>query len=260
MKIVRVETTDGTITYGHRADGETFAIDGLIGGEFTVTDRALDVARTLAPVAAPMVFAIGLNYRQHAIETGKEVPQYPVVFAKAVTSVIAAGEPIVIPTGSTQVDYECELAVIIGRACKNVTPEEADSCILGYTVANDVSERFWQQTLGQWVRAKSFDTFCPLGPWIETEIEDPQKLALSTTVNGRTLQDSSTADMIFPVRDLVSFLSQGLTLLPGTVILTGTPPGVGVAREPQVFLQPGDTVSVRVDGVGELTNPVVLES
>lgn len=259
MQIVRAKTAAGQIAWGYRQGGLTFAIEGDVLGQYRKTDRPLEVARPLPPVDPPMVFAIGLNYREHAIETGKAVPDYPVVFAKAVTSVIAAGEPIVIPAVAQQVDYECELAVIIGRECKNVAPAEADEFILGYTCANDVSERHWQAVLGQWVRAKSFDTFCPLGPWIETDVPDPQNLALTTTVNGQVLQESTTADMIFSVAEIVSFVSQGLTLRPGTVILTGTPPGVGVARDPQVFLKPGDEVAVSIEGVGELTNPVVSD-
>jgi 2-keto-4-pentenoate hydratase/2-oxohepta-3-ene-1,7-dioic acid hydratase in catechol pathway len=226
-------------------------------GELGVTDEPVQVARLLAPVAPPNIFAIGMNYREHARETGREVPGQPVVFMKAVTSLNHPDSPIVLPAVSSKVDYEAELAVVIGRQAKNVSQERALDYVLGYTCANDVSERYWQRLLGQWVRGKSFDTFCPLGPWIETEIATPDALRVSCRLNGLTMQDSTTADMIFSVSALISFLSQDLTLLPGTVILTGTPPGVGEARNPPVFLKGGDRVTVAVEGIGELSNPVL---
>lgn len=256
MQIVRVQTTDNRVCLGRRDSQTIFRIEGDLFGQYRPTDERLSVRRLLAPLEPPNIFAIGLNYREHARETNKEIPSDPVVFAKATTSVIGPDEPIVLPAVSKSVDYECELAVVIGRTARDVPAEAALDYVLGYTCANDVSERYWQQRLGQWVRAKSFDTFCPLGPWIETEIADPNALRLSTRLNGQVMQDSTTADMIFSVRQLVSFLSQGLTLRPGTVILTGTPPGVGVARKPPVFMKPGDTVTVKVEGIGELTNPV----
>jgi 2-keto-4-pentenoate hydratase/2-oxohepta-3-ene-1,7-dioic acid hydratase in catechol pathway len=212
--------------------------------------------KILPPVDPPMIFAIGLNYRSHAAETGKPIPEAPVVFAKATTSVIGPGEPILLPAAGPEcVDYEVELAVVIGRRARNVKADQAHQYILGYTIANDVSARDWQQRLGQWVRAKSFDTFCPIGPCVETQL-DPADLRLTATLNGEVVQDSRTSDLIFSVPRLIEFLSSDLTLLPGTLILTGTPSGVGVARKPQVFLRPGDAITCSVEGIGELTNPV----
>ncbi len=256
MQIVRVETDDGQVAFGQRAGERVLAIEGELFGEFRLTDRPLAVRRLLAPLEPSFVFAIGLNYRDHAAESGKAIPDAPVVFAKALTSVIGPGEPIRLPAVAQYVDYEAELAVVIGRTARNVPAERALEHVLGYTCANDVSERYWQQRLGQWVRAKSFDTFCPLGPWIETDLADPQTLRVRTILNGQVMQDSSTAEMIFPVAELIAFLSADLTLRPGTVILTGTPPGVGVARKPPVKLTAGDEVTIAIDGLGELTNPV----
>lgn len=256
MQIVRVQTDDNRVLFGRRDGQIVRRIEGDIFGQFQVSDETLRVRRLLAPLAPTNIFAIGLNYREHARETGKDIPSDPVVFAKATTSVVGPDDAIVLPAVSQKVDYECELAVVIGRAARDVSAEDALDYVLGYACANDVSERYWQARLGQWVRAKSFDTFCPLGPWIETDVADPNALRISTRLNGQVMQDSSTADMIFNVRHLVHFLSQGLTLLPGTVILTGTPPGVGVARKPPVFLKDGDTVTVSIEGIGELSNPV----
>ena len=257
MKLYRVLDQDARITFAAEADGVFRKIQGDILGDYAIADREVQAKSILAPVAPPNVFAIGLNYRGHAEETHKPLPDAPVVFAKATTSVIGPAQPIVLPAvGPACVDYEVELAVVIARTCRNVSADAAADYILGYTVANDVSARDWQQRLGQWVRAKSFDTFCPLGPCIETDL-DPADLRLSCTLNGRLMQDSTTADLVFSVGQLVEFLSSDLTLLAGTVILTGTPSGVGVARDPQVFLRPGDTVTCAVEGIGELTNPVV---
>jgi 2-keto-4-pentenoate hydratase/2-oxohepta-3-ene-1,7-dioic acid hydratase in catechol pathway len=218
-----------------------------------------------APVDPPAIWAVGLNYRLHAEEAGLPIPAYPVVFAKGVNAVVGDGAPILLPRGlrSEQVDYEGELAVVIGRACKNVTAEEALDYVRGYTCANDVSARDWQIARGgsQWSRGKSFDTFCPLGPVVASReaIPDPQALTLRTRLNGTVVQETRTADMIFSVAEIVAFLSGSTTLLPGTVILTGTPLGVGMAQEPPRWLRPGDVVEVEVDGVGILTNPVLEE-
>ncbi|MCY2932258.1 MAG: fumarylacetoacetate hydrolase family protein [Planctomycetota bacterium] len=258
MKIVRF-LKDGQIRYG-LLDGER--IDVLAGEPFEAirpdgTTAALGEVKLLAPVSPPNVLAIGLNYRQHALETKAAIPDRPLLFIKASTSVIAAGDPIVLPAmAPDEVDYEAELAVVIGRAARDVAPDDALSYVLGYTCGNDVSARDCQKRLDrQWARAKSFDTFCPLGPWIETDL-DPTNAPVRCRVNGRTMQDSSTSDMIFPCAQLISYLSHCLTLLPGTVILTGTPPGVGVAREPAVYLRAGDVVEVEIGGVGVLRNPV----
>ncbi len=196
----------------------------------------------------------------------RSFPPWPVLFMKAPAAVQAPGGPIEIPVrlASERVDYEGELAVVIGKKCKNVSREEALEYVLGYTCGNDVSARDWQKERGgsQWCRGKGFDTFCPLGPRLVTrdEIPDPNALRLRTIVSGEVLQDSNTADMIFDVPALVSFLSGSTTLLPGTVILTGTPSGVGMARTPPRWLKPGDEVTVEIEGIGELTNPVVAEA
>ncbi len=256
MKLFRVIDERSQVTYAWQKDEQFFRIDGDILGEFSPTDQPVRPARILAPLQPPMIFAIGLNYRAHAIETNKPIPDAPVVFAKSVTSINHPGDPILLPkAGPTCVDYECELAIVIGRTARDVPADRAGEYILGYTIANDVSARDWQQRLGQWVRAKSFDTFCPLGPCIDTQI-DPSDLHLTTHVNGEIRQDSRTSDLIFDVPHLIEFLSSDLTLLPGTLILTGTPSGVGVARQPQVFLRPGDEVICRIGGLGELRSPV----
>jgi len=257
MKLYRVLDAGSQVTYAAGRDGELYYIEGDIFGAHTITDRPVKPRKVLAPVDPPNIFAIGLNYRAHAAETHKPLPDAPVVFAKATTSLCHPGDPIVLPSAGPEcVDYEVELAVVIARDCRNVPAERADEVILGYTVANDVSARDWQRRLGQWVRAKSFDTFCPLGPCIATDI-DPSDLPLRSVLNGKVMQDSRTSDLVFSVPELVAFLSADLTLKAGTVILTGTPAGVGVARSPQVFLRPGDAITCIVEGIGELTNPVV---
>lgn len=229
-------------------------------GEDTV---ALAEARLHAPIARPQkVIAIGLNYEDHAAETGADIPEKPIVFAKFANTVIGPGEPIRIPPITRQADYEAELAVIIGRAARNVPESEALDYVFGYANANDVSSRDLQFSEGgQWTRSKSIDTFCPLGPYIATrdEVEDPQDLSIRCILNGEVMQDGTTAKMIFPVAQLVSFLSTGMTLVPGDVIVTGTPPGVGAARDPQVWLKAGDEVTIEIEGLGTLTNPVEAE-
>ena len=266
MQILRIQSPDGAITYAaQQSDGSALALEGDLFDGLTLTDRPVPIHRRLAPLDPITVFCIGLNYREHARETGAPVPEYPVVFMKGVHTVQHPGQPILIPQWmpSTQVDFECELAVVIGRRCKNVARSEALDYVLGYTCANDVSARDWQKKGGgtQWCRGKGFDTFCPLGPVLVTrdEIPDPQTLKLQTRVNGEILQDSSTSDMIFDVATLIEFLSGSTTLLPGTVILTGTPQGVGMARNPPRFLQPGDDVTVEIERIGALQNPVALE-
>jgi len=258
MKLYRLLDEASGITYAAGdADGGFRRIDGDILGAFAVTDEPVRPTKVLPPVNPPNIFAIGLNYRAHAAETGKAIPDAPVVFAKATTSLTGPGDPIVLPAaGPGRVDYEVELAVVIGRSCRNLPARNAGEVILGYTIANDVSARDWQQRLGQWVRAKSFDTFCPLGPCIETTL-DAADAHLTATLNGRIMQDGRTSDLIFSVPELVAFLSADLTLRAGTVILTGTPSGVGAARDPQVFLSAGDTITCAIEGVGALSNPVV---
>jgi 2,4-diketo-3-deoxy-L-fuconate hydrolase len=205
------------------------------------------------------VICIGLNYKDHAAEGNVPLPEKPVVFAKLNGCVIGPNAPIVLPPDSEKVDYEAELAVVIGRRCKGVSKADALDYVAGYTCLNDVSARDFQFGDNQWVRSKSQDTFGPMGPYLVTseDIPDPQTLPIRCLVNGRVLQDSNTSKMIFGVRDLISFISRGITLEPGDVISTGTPHGVGFARKPPMFLKTGDEVVVEIDGVGRLSNPVV---
>jgi acylpyruvate hydrolase len=207
------------------------------------------------------IICIGVNYADHAAETGAEPPPYPTVFAKFANALIAHGDPIVLPAASAKPDYEGELAVVIGRAGKHISEDDALAHVAGYTAMNDVSARDFQNHTSQWVIGKTPDTFAPLGPVLVTaaEVPDPQQLTLRTTVSGEVLQEASTADMLFPVRRLIAYLSQVMTLQPGDVIATGTPSGIGAARTPPRFLRRGDTVTVTVDGLTELTNPVVAE-
>ena len=216
-------------------------------------------ARLLAPVPRPgKIICIGLNYRDHAAESKMPTPERPVVFSKFTTAVVGPDEPIVVPEGSERVDYEAELAVVIGRRAKRATRERAFDYVLGYTNFNDVSERSFQFADGQWQRGKSCDTFAPCGPFIATadEVPDPHKLAIRLLLNGVIMQDSNTENMIFGVAELIAFTSETITLEPGDVIATGTPSGVGFARKPPVFLKRGDLVEVRINGLGTLSNPI----
>ena len=275
MKIVRYEQ-NGKIGYGHqRADGSIVSIED---GPTAAAGRAWEIAfddpdgqvvegaSLLAPVVPTGVLCIGLNYRKHAEESGAKVPEHPILFMKLPSSVQNPGGDIVLPRrlGSYQVDYEAELAVVIGRRCHNVQREEALDYVLGYTCGNDVSARDWQLQWGggQWCRGKTFATFCPLGPVLVTtdDIPDPNALGIKTVINDETMQDWTTRDMIFDVPELISFLSGSTTLEPGTVIMTGTPHGVGGARKPPRFLRSGDNVTIEIESIGSLTNPVVEES
>jgi 2-keto-4-pentenoate hydratase/2-oxohepta-3-ene-1,7-dioic acid hydratase in catechol pathway len=247
-------------------DGEHYyPIDGDIFGKHTVKDTPVAPPFSLlAPVIPRATYAIGLNYSSHAKEVGRMPGPYPTVFMKAPNALLDPDKPILLPrmARSEKVDYECELAVVIGKTCKNVLLEEALSYVFGYTCANDVSARDWQVEWGggQWIRGKSFDTFMPLGPVIvPAETINPQNLAISTKINGEVLQSGNTEEMIFSVAELISFLSESTTLLPGTVILTGTPAGVGVARTPPRWLCAGDIVEVTIEGIGTLKNPVAEE-
>ena len=213
-----------------------------------------------APVPRPgKLICIGLNYRDHAAESNMPIPERPVVFSKFASAVIAPGEPVVLPATSEKVDYEAELAVVIGRRAKNVSAARALDYVLGYTCFNDVSARDFQFADGQWQRGKSCDTFAPMGQTVVTadEVPDPHKLSIKLILNGRTMQDSNTDQLIFGVPELIEFISQTITLEPGDVIATGTPSGVGFAREPPVFLRPGDMMEVEIERVGKLGNPVV---
>ena len=215
-----------------------------------------------APVPRPgKLICIGLNYRDHAKESNLPVPEKPVVFSKFSSAVIAPGEPVVIPRTSQKVDYEAELAVVIGRRAKHVSADRAYDYVLGYTAFNDVTARDFQFADGQWQRGKSCDTFAPMGQTIVTTdtMTDPQKISLKLTLNGEIMQDSNTDQMIFGVPRLIEFISESITLEPGDVIATGTPAGVGFARKPPVFLKPGDQMEILIEGMGGLGNPVVAE-
>ncbi len=268
MKLVRYLDTAGRAQAGsEQPDGSVLRIAGdVLGGDFSVTTEVAQVVQLLAPVVPSVFYGIGLNYRRHAEETNAKIPEYPILFMKAPSAVQHPGAPIVIPgkLQSNEVDYECELAVVIGKPCKNVSRENALDYVLGYTCANDVSARDWQIKLssGQWCRGKTFDTFAPLGPRLVTadEIPNPNALKIATILNGERVQDWTTADMIFDVPRLIEFLSGSTTLAPGSVILTGTPHGVGMAKKPPRWLKPGDEVVVEIEGIGQLKNPVLAEA
>lgn len=267
MKIIRFEDSQSNVHHGvEHADGRVTRLEGDLFGSFSDSGEAAEVSRLLAPVQPIDIICIGLNYRRHAAEGQNPIPDHPVVFMKNIGALQHPNQPIVLPRhlNSDKVDYECELAVVIGKTCQNATRENALDYVLGYTCANDVSARDWQIKWGggQWCRGKTFATFCPLGPALITadEIDNPNSLGIRTRLNGETMQDWNTDDMIFDVRTLIEFLSGSTKLLPGTVILTGTPHGVGSARNPPVFLKAGDEVTIEIDQIGALTNPVIDES
>ena len=267
MRIVRFLDEKGRECYGHNfRDGHAMLLEGHLLQGLQETGTRVSVKKLLAPLQPVAILCIGLNYRKHAIETGIKIPEYPVLFMKNPAAVANPGDPIVLPkvcVNPPQVDYEAELAAVIGKPARNVSAARALDYVLGYTAGNDVSARWWQQHAGasQWIRGKSFDTFCPLGPELVTadEIPDPQNLQLRCILNNEVMQDGNTSDMIFSVAQLIAFLSEGTTLLPGTVILTGTPSGVGFVRQPPVFLKPGDVVTIEIERIGTLTNPLVEE-
>lgn len=263
MRIIRYLDPQGAVgCAAQQSDGSALQIVGDIFGDFEVTRERAQVQKLLAPVAPTAIVCIGLNYCRHAAEGNLPEPQHPVVFMKLPAAVQNPGDPILLPRHlrSDEVDYECELAVVIGRRCKNVAKTAALDYVLGYTCANDVSARDWQGKWGggQWCRGKTFDTFAPLGPCLvlKDEIPDPGALKIRTVLNGQIMQDWNTGDMIFDVPALIAFLSGSTTLLPGTVILTGTPHGIGAARKPPIFLKPGDSITIEIDKIGSLTNPV----
>ena len=266
MRFVRVLTLDEKIVWGlEMEDGSIRQVRGEPGSPAAQPGRRIQIIKRLAPVEARVIFCAGLNYRRHAAETGAPIPDYPIIFMKNLSAVQHPGDPIELPVflPSDEVDYEGELAVVIGRTCKNVRRAQALDYVLGYTCANDISTRDWQKRRGggQWSRSKSFDTFCPLGPCLVTpdEIPNPNALRLRTELNGQRVQDSHTADMIFDVPTLIEFLSGSTTLVPGTVILTGTPEGVGMARTPPLWLKEGDRLQVEIEKIGTLVNPVIRE-
>jgi 2,4-diketo-3-deoxy-L-fuconate hydrolase len=274
LKLVTYSTGDGAPKVGYIGNGEVSPLGGTNLLEYIEHGRsaerqpggeavALEEVHLHAPITRPgKIVAIGLNYVDHAEETGQPIPEVPVVFGKYPNTIIGPGEPIRIPPIASQIDYEAELTIVIGRRARNVSEDEAMEYVFGYTNANDVSARDLQFSEGgQWTRSKSIDTFCPVGPYIATrdEIPDPHNLYIRCILNGEVVQDGHTSKMIFSVAEMVSFLSQGMTLEPGDLIITGTPPGVGMARAPQLWMKPGDEVSIEIEGLGTLTNPVEAE-
>ena len=267
MRIARFLDAEGQEHYGMDDDSKVgdsvSTLQGDIFSGLELTGKSATLAKLLTPIIPCNIYCIGLNYSEHAAESGMEEPERPIVFAKPTSSVCHPNDPIRLPACQIdeEVDYECELAAIIGREARDVSVKNALDYVLGYACANDVSARKWQLNAGggQWIRGKGFDTFCPLGPSLVTndEIPDPQGLSIKTHLNGRTMQDHTTGDMIFSVAEIISFLSQDTTLLPGTAILTGTPQGVGFARKPPVWLRPGDEITIEIENVGSLTNPVI---
>ena len=265
MKIIRFLSEKGQIHHGiQELDGAVSLLEGDLYGHYTKGARIKPV-KILAPLVPLQILCVGLNYKRHAVESHLPLPAWPVLFVKGINALQNPGDPIEIPSHlkSEQVDYECELAVVIGKKCKNVGRKQALDYVLGYTCANDVSARDWQIQYGggQWCRGKFFDTFAPLGPCLVTadEITDPNSLRIQTRLNDQSVQDWNTRDMIFDVPQLIEFLSGSTTLLPGTVILTGTPHGVGMAHKPPLWLKEGDHVEIEIEGIGTLSNPVVAE-
>ncbi len=259
-------------------DGKIRDLSGVVGdidGE-TLTPAALDRLRHTDPSSLPLVagiprigpcvgrvpkfVAIGLNYRQHAAETGAAIPKEPIIFMKATSSICGPDDDVVIPKGSQKTDWEVELGIVIGSLARYVAQADARRCVAGYCLINDVSEREFQiERGGQWTKGKSADTFGPIGPWVVTadEIPEPGKLALWTEVNGERVQNSNTADLIFGVDEIVSYVSHFMTLMPGDVIATGTPSGVGLGMKPPQFLKPGDRMRLSVEGLGEQNQRVI---
>ncbi|MBH0123418.1 fumarylacetoacetate hydrolase family protein [Rhodococcus sp. HM1] len=256
MRLGRIASPDGVAFVSIEGESDSAIAKEIAEHPFgtpTFTGRSWPLAdvRLLAPILASKVVAVGRNYAAHAAEFGNEVPEEPVIFLKPNTSIIGPGAPIVIPRNTSLVHHEAELAVVIGRPCKDVPAAKALDVVLGYTIANDVSARDHQKQDGQWARAKGHDTFCPLGPWIETNL-DASDLEISAEVDGRERQRSRTSLLIHDIPKLIEWVSAVMTLLPGDVILTGTPEGVGP-------IEPGNTVSVTIEKIGTLTNPVVAK-
>jgi 2-keto-4-pentenoate hydratase/2-oxohepta-3-ene-1,7-dioic acid hydratase in catechol pathway len=279
MKLVSFSAADGKIRPGSLLEEAGLVIDlatagyadtlAAIAAGLTVLEAhgaypayPIGDVRLHAPLSnPPRVFAIGLNYRDHAIESGMAIPTTPVVFFKLQTAIIGPGDPIVLPVNSTQPDYEAEFAFVIGKGGYRIAADEWRNHVYGYTIVNDVSARDVQLATSQWTMGKSFPTFCPIGPAIVTadEIPDPHKLNIGLTIDGVVYQNSNTRELIFKIPELIEYLSSITPLLPGDIVSTGTPSGVGLGRTPKRWLQPGETVTVTVEGLGSLTNPVVAE-
>jgi len=241
-------------------EGGNTALTRIRGTRLAVTPLA--EVKLLAPIPRPnKLICVGLNYRDHAAETGAVIPEVPTIFNKFTTAVIGPGAPIVLPKVSTSPDYEAEFAFVIGRGGRHIAEADWRDHVFGYTIVNDVSARDYQRATTQWLMGKTFDTFAPMGPWIvsQEEISDPHNLSVRMVINGETLQNGNTSQLIFNIPRLIAFLSSVFTLEPGDVVSTGTPAGVGAARKPPRWLLPGDDVTVQVEGIGELRNPVVAE-
>jgi 2-keto-4-pentenoate hydratase/2-oxohepta-3-ene-1,7-dioic acid hydratase in catechol pathway len=224
--------------------------------------KHVPVEQILAPISRPpKLICIGLNYRDHAIESKMELPKTPVVFTKFTSSIVGPGATVILPKASTQPDYEAELAIVIGKGGRNIAAEDWQQHVFGYTIINDVSARDIQLATSQWSMGKSFDTFCPMGPAIVTldELGDPHKLAIKLEIGGEYLQDSNTDELVFKTGELLAYLSSIMTLTPGDIISTGTPAGVGLGRTPKRWLQPGETMTVEIEKIGKLTNPIAAE-
>jgi 2-keto-4-pentenoate hydratase/2-oxohepta-3-ene-1,7-dioic acid hydratase in catechol pathway len=252
MKIGKVRHNDKNFHVAFDVENKiAIPIKGNFFSDFELEDKSLSLeeVKILPPILPTKVVCLGLNYRDHAEEMKMDIPDEPIIFLKPTTSVIGHGDTIVAPNFCQRVDYEAELAIVIGETCKDVSPDEAKNYILGYTCLNDVTERVFQKKDGQWTRAKSFDTFCPIGPWIETEI-DWENLKIRSYLNDELKQDSTTSNMIFGVEEIVSFVSKIMTLLPGDIIATGTPPGIGEMKN-------GDKIRIEIEGIGALENTFI---
>ncbi|MDI3480582.1 MAG: hypothetical protein PWQ97_237 [Tepidanaerobacteraceae bacterium] len=250
MKVLRFRC-ENEIKYGVLEEDTIYEITGSVFGDFQLGSKKYYISEVtlLSPVSPTKVVCVGKNYKEHALEMGEDISEEPVIFLKPPTAVVNPGDAIVYPEMSKRVDYEGELVAVIKSVCKNIQPANVPNYILGYTCGNDVTARDLQKRDGQWTRGKSFDTFCPLGPWIETDVS-PECLKLRTYLNGELKQDSSTALMITPVFELISFVSRIMTLLPGDVVMTGTPAGIGP-------MDRGDVVEVQIEGIGSLKNYVI---
>lgn len=281
--IARFKRTDGSIAWGWKSpqgiqdvcgadDSLPISTCELIRNWDSLQPKVVSLIKKLGPTDEPLellcpldtpgkILCIGLNYRDHALETNAPIPEEPIVFSKASSTMIGPNVPIEIPPISSQVDYEAELVVVVGKRLRKADHEEARQAIFGYTAGNDVSARDWQKGKpgNQWLLGKSFDTFAPIGPAIVPagSIQDPMNLRIQSRLNGKTMQDSSTKELIFAPEMLLSYISQVLTIEPGDILFTGTPAGVGVARTPQVFLQHGDQLEVEIEGIGVLSNPCI---
>ena len=278
MKLVSFSAADGKVRPGALLEKENLVVDlsaahadalAVIAAGITKVDKISDLpgyrlsgVKLHAPLPnPPRIFAIGLNYRDHARESNMALPKYPVVFFKLSPSIIGPGETVILPKISTQPDYEAEFAFVIGQGGYRIPAADWKQHVYGYTIINDVSARDFQLSTSQWTLGKSFPTFCPMGPAIVTvdEIADPHELGISLSIDGEILQNSNTRELIFPIAELVEYISSITPLLTGDIVATGTPPGVGLGRTPQRWIQPGETMTVTIDGLGSLTNPVAAE-